>query len=461
MSKLVIVVPAGRRAAGRAVLLGSDGKLRLAPVRVLATAAGSAAARHGNPGRDWRRPYGDTPAGSYVVAGALPPGASESLGALVLSPAGGNALEALRAGRTRFLLHGGPADPEGRLRATFGGIRVSDADLALLFAAVNRANAEGDPLSSVEVEETAAPSWKEGSLDEVPSSRKPRRSGSIPPVPRGVRASLGFGGSNKKRAGLASPGRRAFVGLALFAFGMAGLACAGTDGIGLGAGGGGGSDGGGRYRGGGGSDGGGPDGGYDGGRPDADAGPSTEPDGGSTTTEGGPTTAEPTTSEGTTTSIPATSTSEGTTTTIPTTTTSEGTTTGPDTTTLTTTTGPDTTTVTTTTGPDTTTVTTTGPDTTTVTTTGPDTTTVTTTGPDTTTVTTTGPDTTTVTTTGPDTTTVTTTGPDTTTTAVDTTTVTTTGADTTTVTTTGIDTFHRSRYRPPRPNPRSNEGSGT
>src|ERR1700734_889908 len=132
MSKLVVVVPVGRRAAGRAVLLGEDGSSRLAPFRVLATASGSAAARHGHPHRSRGKPFGDTPTGTYVVAGALPPGEGDRglLGALVLAPAGGDALEALRAGRTRFLLHGGPADASGRLRSTFGGLRVSDADLA-------------------------------------------------------------------------------------------------------------------------------------------------------------------------------------------------------------------------------------------------------------------------------------------------------------------------------------------
>src|SRR6185437_6749517 len=140
MSKLVIVVPVARRREGRAVLLGDDGRTILAPFPVLAIADARAAARHGNPGRDRRRPYGDTPSGSYVVAGALPPAAGRRArraggampGALVLAPSGGEALEALRAGRTRYLVHGGPRDAGGRLRPTFGGVRVSDADLAAL-----------------------------------------------------------------------------------------------------------------------------------------------------------------------------------------------------------------------------------------------------------------------------------------------------------------------------------------
>ncbi len=495
MSKLVIVVPVGRHAAGRAVLLGNDGKLRLAPFRVLATSSGSAATRHGNSERDWRRPFGDTPTGSYLVAGALPPSAgaqplpeeahADRLGALVLSPVGGNALEALRAGRTRFLVHGGPADPSGRLRPTFGGLRVSDADLATLLAAINQANADADPVTSVEVDETSTPAWKEGSLDEVPSSRNPRRPGSKPlpqpvslgetpkppaqpvslgetpkppaqpvslgetpkppaqpvslgetpkppaqpvslgetpkppaqPVSREVRAQLGFGAPSraaKSRKPASSPpptpGRRAFMSLALLTLGALGLACSGTDGVGLG--------------GVGGDDGGGAGGGYTGGGQDdggaGSGGTGTHPGTTGTTTEGTTTGSETTTSEGTTTTG---------------TTTSEGTTTGTDTTSP-----APTTTSTDTTSPA---PTTTGTDTTNP---GTDTTT---TGTDSTT---TGTDSTT---TGTDSTT---TGTDSTTTGTDSTT---TGTDSTT---TGTDTTsdHKGPIRPwRRRNPPRDEGSGT
>jgi hypothetical protein len=453
MSKLIIVVPAGRRAAGRAVLLGSDGKPRLPPFRVLATASTTAATRRGNPSRDWRRPFGDTPTGSYVVAGALPPGArsadvTEPVGALVLAPVGGNALEALRAGRTRFLVHGGRPDGEGRLRSTLGGVRVSNKDLEALLAAINQANAEGDAVSSVEVEETSTPPWKEGSLDDVPSSREPSSGSSRSrrgaraasnAVSREARGSFGFG---PKKRGAIAVGRRAFVGLALFTFGLVAFGCGGTDGIGGASGAG--------------DDGGGVGGGYDGGMPDADAGPVTNPDAGEGTGTHGGTTGEGGTYDGTTT---GTTTSEGPTTTGTTTgtTTSEGpTTTGTDTTTnIPVTTGTDTVTTGTdvvTTGTD---VVTTGTD---VVTTGTDTVT---TGTDTVTAgtdtVTTGTDTTT---TGTDTTT---TGTDTTTTGTDTTT---TGTDTTTTgtdtTTTGTDFgFHRPRpQRPTRGRTPSGEGTG-
>ncbi len=257
MSKFVVVVPEGRRAAGRGVLLGENGRVRLGPLAVLATASDAVAARHGNPERDWREPFGDTPTGSYVIAGALPPGAARRgsgaefglLGALALAPAAGNALVALRAGRIRFLLHGGPLDSNGLLRPTCGGLRVSDADLVALVRAINEANADGDALSSVEVAEVPSAAWVEERDADAPS--RPDRSRRAP-VPRKTRVGLGFGaglrrkGSDRART---EQGRRDFLGLALVVVPLLASACGGIVEPEMG-----GQDG---------DDGGGPDGGYD------------------------------------------------------------------------------------------------------------------------------------------------------------------------------------------------------
>ena len=246
MSNLVIVVPAGRDRCGRAVLFGGDGRTRVAPFRVLATASASVATRYGNLDRDWRRPFGHSPTGKYVIAGSLPPGVMPKpkkrwwrfgqFGALILAPSGGNALEAARAGRTRFLLHGGATDSLGRLRPTFGGFRVSDRDLRALLAAVNDGFLESDPVSSVEVAETSTPSWlDEGSIDRAgrlrPAVDGPSRARKVTgnvSVPRAALIALGFGvlGRTKKHCA-ARPGdidRRDFVGLALLAIGSLGTA---------------------------------------------------------------------------------------------------------------------------------------------------------------------------------------------------------------------------------------------
>jgi hypothetical protein len=226
MSKLVIVVPTGRRTCGRAALLGGGGELRLVPFRVLATADGPAAARHGNPGRDWRRPFGDTPTGSYAIAGARD-------AALVLAPVSGNALEASRSARSRVLVEGGPPDESGRLRATLGGLRVSDADLARLLRAVEEASAGADPVSSVELEEISTPLWMEEPDARAAPPRAPKA------VPRAALAALGFRAAHpratrRRAAAVDEPGRSAFLTLAHLAFAAPRFSCSGPDGVGAG-----------------------------------------------------------------------------------------------------------------------------------------------------------------------------------------------------------------------------------
>ena len=245
MSKLVIVVPARRHRCGRALLLGDDGATRLGPFRVLATASKWAAKKHGNEARDWRKRFGHPPTGTYVVGGSLPPGMTPrprrirrfgALGALVLVPVAGDALEALRDGRKRFLLHGGPTDRRGRLRPTFGGFRVSDRQLAARFTAMNEANAALDPVSTVEVVETTPrPPW----TDDGPRDRAGRLRPSFAPRRGRKRAglslkhatlmALGFGIAGKGVKLEATPGRRGFVGLALLTLGALGATACGPD----------------------------------------------------------------------------------------------------------------------------------------------------------------------------------------------------------------------------------------
>jgi len=243
MSKLVIVVPANRHRCGRALLFGNDGSTRFGPFRVLATASGWAAKRHGNETRDWRKPFGHPPAGSYVVGGSLPPGASPRprrlrrfgpLGALVLTPTAGSAIEASKAGRRRFLLHGGPSDRRGRLRPTFGGFRVSDRELAGLLQAVNDANAASDPVSSVEVVETTdRPPWTDdGPRDRAGrlrpdflKRRRRRRARGGMSLGHAALIALGFGIAGKGLKAEASTGRRSFVGLAILTLGAIGAGC--------------------------------------------------------------------------------------------------------------------------------------------------------------------------------------------------------------------------------------------
>jgi len=180
MSVFLIAVPRARRLCGRAVALACDGRTMLGPIRILATASARVARAHGNPLCSPALPFGHPPLGRYVVAASLPPGHHRRragryghLGALVLDPVGG---DAAAAGR-RVVLHGGPLDPRGRLRPTRGGLRVSNRDMAALLDLLNRVNAAGDPLSSVEIVE-AAESSSPAELDRPGGRRvagEPRR----------------------------------------------------------------------------------------------------------------------------------------------------------------------------------------------------------------------------------------------------------------------------------------------
>ena len=161
MSTLVFVVPRGRAYCGRAVLLGRDGAVRAGPFRALATAGARVAKRLGNADASPLRPFGHPPAGSYVVAGSLPPGWAHArrarrfgrVGALLLRAQSGDALLATRNGRGLVAIHGGPRDKAGLLRPTRGGIRLSNTNMSALLRAVNAAQLDGDPLDRVELVE--------------------------------------------------------------------------------------------------------------------------------------------------------------------------------------------------------------------------------------------------------------------------------------------------------------------
>lgn len=242
MSRVVIVVPRARGYCGRLVLLGTDGRTRLGPLRVLATASRRVARRHGNPSCDPLRRFGHPPAGTYVVSTSLPPGYAHprrprrfgGLGALVLAPKSGDALASLANGRRIFTLHGGPLDKANRLRPTRGGLRLSDPDLAALLRAVNAANADADPVDRVDVLEVG-----DADVRSVPpiDLRGARRAAGIPHKVRAGRGGRKEGampgallllmlGGGAVAAGNRRVGRRALLQMALLAVGgLAASAC--------------------------------------------------------------------------------------------------------------------------------------------------------------------------------------------------------------------------------------------
>ncbi len=226
MSKLVFVVPRDRAFCGRAYVVGADGATRAGPFRALGTASKRVAEKKGNADCSPLMPFGHPPAGTYVIAASLPPGYAHRkhkrrygrVGAVLLAPKGGDALRATANGRTLVAIHGGPRDTKGRLRPTRGGIRLSNAHMRKLLAAINEAQLASDPVASVEIfeieMELARESDRKGSHALGPKRSKAAPAATSPGVSSMVLLPFALGA-----AGKSSVARRDLLRAAAVAFG--------------------------------------------------------------------------------------------------------------------------------------------------------------------------------------------------------------------------------------------------
>jgi len=143
---LRIILPVNRDYTGTIALLDEEGGALAGPFPICGRASDQIAADHGNPSRATTLPYGDAPLGMYRVAGLVPTGPETSYrrdlfgvhGALVLHAKSGEAALAEANGRFEILIHGGPLSADGRIRATTGHMRISDADLLTLSQAIGK-----------------------------------------------------------------------------------------------------------------------------------------------------------------------------------------------------------------------------------------------------------------------------------------------------------------------------------
>ncbi len=107
------------------------------PFTCFGKADNAMAARHGNPRRDTTRRFGDTPSGEYRARFVHTPQRDTNTygvnGYIMMEPIGGDALVARRNGRSGLWIHGGSVR-NGRLRPTFGCVRVFDSDMAVLLS---------------------------------------------------------------------------------------------------------------------------------------------------------------------------------------------------------------------------------------------------------------------------------------------------------------------------------------
>jgi uncharacterized membrane protein YgcG len=156
MLGIVVRVPQDREQTG-VVEIRSNLKTVARGVAV-ASASRELAARHGNPNCDPLRPWGHPPLGMYryLAQGPAPAGCDIEYGRqlLVFQPETGKALEAEAFGRLLLLVYAGPAEKDGRLRRTQGGVRLDQKSFDAMLAAL-----APDPLAVLSIEVLQPPAW--------------------------------------------------------------------------------------------------------------------------------------------------------------------------------------------------------------------------------------------------------------------------------------------------------------
>jgi hypothetical protein len=146
--KIVIGLPTNREYCGALTVVNGLGRIALGPVPVAARALDDLAAAHGNPTRSSLLAYGDSPAGRYRLqrilnTGRGTPYPAKSFGAcglILMRATDGDAALAEANGRFHIAIQGGRLGRDGRLKATAGAFRISDAHMKCLVALLDGAD---------------------------------------------------------------------------------------------------------------------------------------------------------------------------------------------------------------------------------------------------------------------------------------------------------------------------------
>jgi len=143
MSILIDVqLPRDRTQTGSLSVSDDAGTALAGPFDALGKADNAAAKARGNPTRDPTRSFGDTPTGGYrgfVNHLTRTPANDRTYGPqaiITLDPTSGQAKIAKTNGRFGLLIHGGDLNAAGRLRPTFGCVRLSNPSMKKLLAAI-------------------------------------------------------------------------------------------------------------------------------------------------------------------------------------------------------------------------------------------------------------------------------------------------------------------------------------
>jgi len=146
MNRLLIEFSPDRDRCGRLTLFDRAGRKVCGSFAVAGRSTDSLAAAEGNPRRDPRLRYGDTPTGRYRLGHILKTGKGTFFPAAEFGPHGVAVLEAVAGeaalaeanGRFHVLLQGGRRASDGRLRSSAGALRLANEDLRPLMAALRK-----------------------------------------------------------------------------------------------------------------------------------------------------------------------------------------------------------------------------------------------------------------------------------------------------------------------------------
>jgi hypothetical protein len=143
-TEILVILPADRGRLGR-LLVEREGRTVFGPAPCFGRSDDRMACARGNANRDPLKPFGDTPLGVYrchLGAAAATPALVRSYGPhgwVALDPVSGPALQAKKNGRFGLLIHGGDRNAAGKLRPTYGCVRLSNRDMGGLMSRLREA----------------------------------------------------------------------------------------------------------------------------------------------------------------------------------------------------------------------------------------------------------------------------------------------------------------------------------
>jgi hypothetical protein len=186
MHRLLIEFSPDRDRCGRLTLFDSAGRRICGGLAVAGRSTDSLAAAEGNPRRDPKLLYGDTPTGRYRLARTLKSGKGTFFptaefgphGVVVLEAVAGDAALAEANGRFHILLQGGRRAANGGLRSSAGALRLANDDLHLLMAALKKADELSCEIVEADIQPKLGFVFDDKSCDAEDPAPLPREDGS-------------------------------------------------------------------------------------------------------------------------------------------------------------------------------------------------------------------------------------------------------------------------------------------